>query len=118
MHSRCPIAASLTPAHITCWYRSGLLVSQLSCFSQYSPITPQPNDCLLSNELCQVNLKVMPETIRKGIHSLKMENCLIESTHERQWLIQNISLARFGVSSRLSGTLLSNYNISPMGSRI
>ena len=30
-------------------------------FSQYSPITPLPNDCLLSNELCQVNLKVMPE---------------------------------------------------------
>ena len=64
MHSRHPIAVSLTPAHITCnWYRSGLLVSQLSCFSQNSPITPPPNDCLLSNELCQVNLKVMPETI-------------------------------------------------------
>ena len=26
-------------------------------------ITPPPNDSLLSNELCQVNLKVMPETI-------------------------------------------------------
>ena len=58
MHSRCPIAASLTPAHITFnWYRSGLLVSQLSCFSQYSPITPPPNDCLLSNEICQVNFE-------------------------------------------------------------
>ena len=49
---------------------------------------------------------------------MKTANCLIESTHERQWLIQNISVARFGASSRLSGTLLSNYNISPMDSRI
>ena len=29
--SRFPIAASLSPAHITCWYSSGLLVGQLSC---------------------------------------------------------------------------------------
>ena len=66
MHSRRPIAASLTPAHITCWYRSDLLLSQLSCFSQYSPITSPPNDCLLSNELCQVNLKMMPGQSEKG----------------------------------------------------
>ena len=51
MHSSHPIAVSLTPAHITCWYGTGLLVGQLSCFSQYGPITAPPNDCLLSNEV-------------------------------------------------------------------
>ena len=46
------------------------------------------------SQMSEVILKVMLEIICKRIQSLKNSIlCFTETVHERQWLIQNISLA-------------------------